>query len=142
MHAWVSAFAGRQALRASTIQPPPYLAQDWAAEKRERFPAWLQKCRVDAVICSEPGPIELLARAGYRIPGQIGLAHLAVECAGMPCAGIDQNSELVGAAAVDVVVGQLHRNERGIATPSRAVMVEGRWLDGPTVHPHAPSTRA
>lgn len=133
MHAWVSAFAGRQALRTATLRPPIYLAEDWTAGDRERFPAWVRECRVDALICSEPGPIEILAERGYRVPDQIGLAHMAVECAGMACAGIDQNSELVGAAAVDIVVGLLHRNERGASTPSRAVMVEGRWVDGLTV---------
>jgi hypothetical protein len=47
-------------------------------------------------------------------------------------AGIDQKSDLVGAAAVDLVVDQLHRNERGVPALQKLVLIEGVWVEGAT----------
>jgi hypothetical protein len=39
---------------------------------------------------------------------------------------------MVGAAAVDTVVAQIHRNERGVPVFPKTVMIEGSWMDGET----------
>ena len=56
--------------------------------------------------------------------------HLTAELAG--CAGIDQNNEQVGAAAVDLVVEQLHGNSYGLPEIPKTVLIEGRWITGTT----------
>ncbi len=38
--------------------------------------------------------------------------------------GLDQNLRMIGAAGVDLVVGQIHRRERGIPTVQKCVMIE------------------
>jgi hypothetical protein len=48
------------------------------------------------------------------------------------CAGIDQSGERVGAAAVDLVVEQLHANEFGRPPNPKTVLIEGRWVPGKT----------
>lgn len=47
-------------------------------------------------------------------------------------AGIDQRHELTGAAAVDLIVAQFNRNERGIPEHPRDLLIEGQWVDGPS----------
>ena len=42
-------------------------------------------------------------------------------------AGIDQQADVLGAAAVDLLVSQYQQNERGIPPVPRIVMTEGRW---------------
>ncbi len=44
--------------------------------------------------------------------------------------GIDFRQEHVGRAAVDVVVGQLHRGQKGLPEVQRNVQIEGFWVDG------------
>ncbi len=47
-------------------------------------------------------------------------------------AGVDQGHELAGAAAVDIVVEQLHHNEYGVPKTARGVFIEGTWRPGPS----------
>ena len=44
--------------------------------------------------------------------------------------GIDQNSEIVGAAAVDMLVAAIHRGHRGIPDSPLRSEVEGSWRAG------------
>jgi hypothetical protein len=50
-----------------------------------------------------------------------------------PCAGLDLRPELQGTAAINSVVAQIHRNERGLPADPHTVMLSGRWVDGPTI---------
>jgi LacI family transcriptional regulator len=50
-------------------------------------------------------------------------------------AGIDQNANLVGEAAVDLLIGQLQRNERGLPDYPKTTLVGGTWVDGASVRP-------
>ena len=44
--------------------------------------------------------------------------------------GIDQNSRLVGAAAVDLLVAAIQRGQKGIPSHPVRTMVEGSWRKG------------
>jgi len=44
--------------------------------------------------------------------------------------GIDQNSEIVGAAAIDMLVAAIHRGHRGIPVHPLRTEVEGSWKPG------------
>jgi len=73
---------------------------------------------------------EWLSEAGYAIPGDIGLALPNVPFEGRFFSGIDENPLLVGASAVDELVGMLHRNERGVPEHTRYILIEGHWFEG------------
>lgn len=45
-----------------------------------------------------------------------------------PISYLDEKTEIIGAAAVDLVIGQIERNETGIPQDPKVVMVEGRWV--------------
>lgn len=52
-----------------------------------------------------------------------------------PCAALDLQPRLLGARAVEMVVGQILRNEIGVpAWPSRTT-VEAKFVEGPTIRP-------
>ena len=44
-----------------------------------------------------------------------------------------QNNRVVGSAGVDLVVGQLQKNESGALEFPQVVHVESAWIDGPSV---------
>lgn len=48
---------------------------------------------------------------------------------GLKVPGIDQMFELVGGRAVESLVAQIHRNERGIPENPTITMVAGTWTD-------------
>jgi len=134
LHHWSAAFlwwqqsrpaAGRlPILRAARLEPPV-------------FRRWFERHRPDVVIAQSPSAATIgswLADAGAPVPEACGLADLDVD-PGEACSGIRQNYEQVAAAAVDLVVAQILRNERGIPTHPKVVLIEGQWVDGGTTRP-------
>jgi len=107
---------------------PPHLCR---TPDRKNFLNWLRRHRPDVVLSYNWDFRGWLEDVGLRIPEDIGFASLASGNSGL--AGIDQNGEGVGAAAVDLLVAQLHRNERGIPEEPTTLLVRGRWMSGPTV---------
>lgn len=55
--------------------------------------------------------------------------------AGRRISGVDLQWRDVGAAAVDLIVDQINRNEHGIPRAPRLTLVPGRWSDGDTLRP-------
>jgi len=107
---------------------PPHLCE---RPERKSFLAWLRAYRPDVFLSTRWEFREWLDEAGLRIPEDIGYASLA---SGEPhLAGIDQNGEGVGAAAIDLLVAQLHRNERGLPAEPSTLLVRGHWVPGSTV---------
>ena len=126
---WSGAFLAFQQDLPHDSQMPILRNTEW---NESSFGNWIRKVHPDAVISVYASTPEWLRHLNLRIPQDIGFVTLDREA--MPdCAGIDQNSELMAAAAVDLVLGQLQRNERGIPPFPKVVMVEGKWVDGPTV---------
>ncbi len=94
---------------------------------------WIRKSRLDAVISTNEHVLKWMRADGFSVPADIRFAHLDwCEEKGV-MAGINQQSERIGAAAVDLLVEQVNNNEYGIPTQPKTVMIEGRWSDGPTV---------
>jgi LacI family transcriptional regulator len=74
-----------------------------------------------------------LAEAGMSCPRDIGLVSLDVTGATASWAGIDQNSDEIGKAAVDLVLTKIRAGESGIPKVRRTLLVHSDWRDGETV---------
>lgn len=130
---WLGAFmTARDGALAEHLVPPVILPLN---QETTTLDHWLKQHRPDAVITTEWALAKKrLAHIGARIPEDTSLVHLEWS-PDLPggAAGIDQRSEMVGAAAVDMVIGQIVRHERGEPKVRRTLLIEGRWVDGPTV---------
>ena len=102
---------------------------------RELLLEWIREHRPDVIIAPIVGEVRaLLIEAGLRIPEDVGLVPLALSDSDRGSfAGMDENGKVVGAAAVDLLVGMLHRNERGVPEHPQKLMIEGTWVDGRSV---------
>lgn len=107
---------------------------EWMMD-RKSFLAWFRKYKPDAVLTSCAWLPECIQAEGLRVPEDVGVVQMDWNACLAGQAGVDQNAELVGAAAVDLIIGQLHRNERGIPEHPKLVMVNGTWMNGWTVRP-------
>lgn len=121
--AWAAAywdFCDEHRLRV----PTALVRGEWA---RDEFAAWVEKARPDVVV-SDFGPtLGWLRGAGLRVPEDCGFA-LAARHPGHPrCAGIDENSEAVGAAAVEQLTSLVERGETGAPAHPISVLIEGTW---------------
>ncbi len=115
-------------------QIPPLLLAEPSDEDLSKLVCWLKKNQPDAVLTDHAPLPGMLARAGYRVPADIGLATTSV-ADGYADAGIYQNSDEIGRAAVQLLISLIHHNERGIPRVRREVLVEGDWVDGSTLPP-------
>jgi LacI family transcriptional regulator len=100
---------------------------------------WIKREKPDAII--SPGCDLLhgiLPRKGWRVPQDIGLAWLSCTHLGHPCSGIYQNGHLIGATAIDTLISQVERHERGLPLQATTLMVEGQWNEGSTLRPALP----
>lgn len=88
---------------------------------------WLAKVGPDAVVLSDPGHSSRLKAAGWD--GLVVTLDHRVR-SGMP--GVHQGYEVIAGHAVDLVVAQLQRNERGLPETPRALLFPGRWVEKTT----------
>lgn len=130
-HNWLAGFLVHQHLFPTGEPPIPMLLTDQFTEAN--FAEWFLTHRPDAVVGGPHYVLDWLTNLKLKIPSQVAFAHLNHDPVLGDFAGINQNSALVGAAAVDLVVNQLQRNERGIPALPKLVLIKGTWIDGATV---------
>lgn len=100
--------------------------------------SWFARHRPTAIVAANANHVR-----EYLLPvlGARARAKLAVVCLDHDKAerisGIDQLFETIGSHAVDVLVAQLHRNERGLPASPTVTMVEGRWTEESGYYPLA-----
>ncbi len=117
--------------------PRPLVIPD--LKKFRLFDRWLAQEKPDAIITSDWDEVFAhLQRLGLRAPEALGLVDLQGSSATVDRAAIDQCSREVGAAAVDIILGQINRHERGAPAIPKTVLIAGRWIEGPTVRPPPP----
>ena len=114
---------------------------DFQPGGRERFARWLHKHRPDAILTVHRDIRDWVASLGLDVPGDIGLVHLDKTSDFEDWAGMDQNSELIGRAAMDMVIGQLHRNEACVPSFQKCMLINSTWSPGATVRRQTPSGR-
>lgn len=99
---------------------------------------WLKRHRPDAMLSSGAGLLEMVQEAGWRVPEDIGWVHLDWLPDYKGTAGVYGNSEHTGAAAVELVVSQLHRGESGPPHQAMSYLVAGSWVPGKTLRQVGP----
>lgn len=139
---WTAAYLRHGLHHPQAKFPPPLLLP---GPDPARFAKWLEKYRPDAVVSVDQFGLRLLQQHGSNIPGDIGYASLDIDGDRnhpVTVSGINQNSRLVGASAVDLLVASLHRNQRGIPACPVRIEVEGTWVNGQTTRRHLPRADA
>lgn len=97
---------------------------------KEHFAAWYKAQRPDALLVFGTETREWMRELGLRAPEDVGFAHLDWDASMEGQAGVNQRNELVGSAAVDLLTAHLHRNEFGVPTCPKTVLIEGVWVPG------------
>lgn len=135
---WQAAYLADQALHGPHVKPVPVFLSDEIMENpvnREPFQRWARTCKPDVVISVHHNFLmDWLREIGMDVPGDVGYADLDLSDNMIgEIAGMDQNSRFVGSAAIDLIAGQHHRNERGVPAVPTITSVSGEWRDGRTV---------
>jgi LacI family transcriptional regulator, galactose operon repressor len=135
LHQWLGGFLVEQRNR-SALHAAPFILPDESLT-RPKFEKWLDQRQPDVVIGQQDELLEWLRTSGRSVPQDIGFAHLDCPSLQGDLTGIYQNGPQIGVAAADMLVGLLHRNERGAPLLPSTLLIEGSWVAGTTTRTRA-----
>ena len=120
--------------------PVPVLFADHYT--KEEFCPWFKKHKPDIVLGHYDTAIDWMESCGAHIPRDNGFVCLNVLNRTRPCAGIDLQPQTLGARAIELLIGQLQRNEYGCPEWPTTTTLHARWVEGPSLHPLLKSKEA
>jgi DNA-binding LacI/PurR family transcriptional regulator len=129
---WVGGFLSEQVkwLRPS-YHVPPLLGH---GTTRETFLAWFRRHKPDVVIVSQTEPMrEWLHSIEVRVPEDVGLVDLRCYDPHAGCTGVHYDFSQTGAVGIEMLIGLMHRQERGVPSRPQEVLLEGAWVEGSTL---------
>lgn len=129
-HHWLAGYLTFQELTQPALRLPHFITADW---NQENFIRWFKTHRPEAVITVDDAIVHWLRAEGVRVPEDVGCATVYWKADRAYLSGYYQNHEIIGAAAVEGVVAQLHRNERGLPEIDKTVLIQAIWKDGETI---------
>jgi LacI family transcriptional regulator len=100
---------------------------------REMFLAWYRRYLPDLIVGHQQLMVQWLDEAGVKVPDHVGFLNLNHTERIAPCAGLDLQPRVLGAAAVETVISMLFRQERGIPASPHTITLEAAWIEGPTI---------
>ncbi len=112
---------------------PSFRGDQQARAEGKPFQAWFARHRPDVLLTLYNIVFPWLKERGLRVPQDVGVIQLEWRESHAEISGMNQHNDAVGEAAVDMVVGQIHRNESGIPDFPRATLVGASWVDGSSV---------
>jgi LacI family transcriptional regulator len=130
-HQWSAAFLWEQ-MQLPAAQRTSAFVVDERQWTERNFAKWYKTARPE-VILGYPPLLDWLCRLKISVPDEVGFAHLWNPDESGKYAGIFHDPPAIGAAAVDFLIGMLHRNERGLPEAPQALLLEAGWRDGATI---------
>lgn len=120
---WLGALLAEQQHWPAADRVPPLLLENGDTRSCD---AWFRRHRPDVVLLAESNVDAWAAEAG----GGRGVPRvwLLIEGNKRQIRGIDYRGAEIGAAAVEMVVGQIHRNERGDRRIPNTLLLPGIWV--------------
>jgi hypothetical protein len=76
-----------------------------------------------------------LGRHGFQCPEDYACVNLTVRLGDLVQTGALEQQEMTGAIMVDMVVAQLHRDERGTPELAKELLIEAKWNEGAELPP-------
>jgi LacI family transcriptional regulator len=123
---WLAAYLAEQLHWPADERIPPLLI---GTDEAAAFGRWEKESKPDILLIAEPHVEDWLAKRATsgRRPATAWLRR--IEKMQRSSMAIDTRPAKMGAAAVELVVGQIHRNERGSPEIPHTLLLEGVWTD-------------
>lgn len=123
---WLGAYLCQQA-RLSADERVPLCPGDPTTEAD--FRAWFKRHKPDALLVNNAGLLlQWLKRIGVSSPEDVGVVGLEQrrECS---LTGVHYDPAKIGALAVEMLIGLMHRNETGVPSVQHEVLLTGEWQE-------------
>jgi len=130
---------GQMKLLGIEARLAPFTAICEARRDVEGFRKWLTKTRPDVVFTLYHEVERWLSQIGLQAGRDIGLIQYEWRADHAHWAGMDQRNDLVGEAAVDMLVSMVQHGEKGPPACPRATLITSQWVDGSTARRESPA---
>lgn len=100
---------------------------------RQTVSQWLSRYRPDAVLSPHIELLSVLQSTGISVPDNLGYVHLHRDSEPSEISGVDQRDETLVRTAINILVAQLHNNERGVPSEPLTTSIRGCWRAGKTL---------
>ena len=108
----------------------------FADTRGKAMAGWLRSAKPDVVIGFSNLVAWWMKQAGVRVPEDIAFAVIDRPIACTPdTTGIIGSNAAVYRTAVEMIIGQIHLNARGMPNPVQTVLVDPPWHEGTTLPP-------
>ena len=114
---------------------PSFYAMDAARRNPAVFARWLDQHKPDVIFTLYNVVFDWLAAADRRVPQDVGVIQLEWRANRPDVAGMHQHNDVVGEAAVDMLIQKTYRLEAAEEDFPRATMIGATWIDGASVRP-------
>ena len=101
--------------------------------KRKATVEWIKKEKPKVVIGHDSRLVQWIKDAGYHIPQDIGVVHIATDDDVNDWAGISSRREQVGAYAAEWVISLLQNRRFGVPETAVNMAIRGAWHEGWTL---------
>lgn len=115
-----------------TRRVPTFFPGGESRAEEARFARWLRAEKPDAILTLYNVVRRWLARLRVAVPGEVALIQLEWRRDSPEWSGMNQHNDVVGAAAVEMVIGMIHNQEFGPPAFPRATLVGSTWVEGAT----------
>lgn len=122
-----------QSHQPESEQVPILFLERFKEGRPQAFDRWLEEYKPDVILCLNPVVRDWVEELGLKVGEEIGLANLNLVSDVSDWAGVDEQHQEIGAAAVDILIGSLSRNELGLPPEPRRILIPGEWVPGSTL---------
>ncbi len=130
-HAWLAGYYLHQHTGLAKDWVPALFVSGAGAEAQ--FGDWYAQYRPEVLLFAHQPLRDWVRRLGLQVPHDVGLVNLVWSPDDATMTGIDLDGASLGAAAIDLLVGQLEAHEYGVPKRAKIVEVMGKWIPGNTI---------
>ncbi len=122
-----------QKLLPKSRQTRPFYMVTEARDKPELFRRWFAQEKPDVILTLYNVVRDWIEGMKLRVPDDVGLIQLEWREDHPEWAGMNQHNDVVGEAAVEMVINMIHNHAPGLPDFPRATFIGSTWVDGQTV---------
>ncbi len=114
---------------------PPYLGEHWRPDNALR--SWILDQKPDALVTCDVQFGRHIEQWKLPVPHRLGVACPLLPTTRDNLSGVLEDNHRIGAAAVDLLVAMIQRNERGVPAHPQRLLIRGSWIQGGTLTSNA-----
>ncbi len=129
-HRFSAGYEVGQRRRPESQRLKPFFQVNEARVDKSLFHRWLKQERPDAIFSLYHEIGDWVEACGLSVPNDVLMVQYEWRSGSPHWPGMNQHNELAGQAAVDMLIGMLHRSEKGPPPFPQATLIDPTWTPG------------